>query len=56
MMAALALQPQSQQNDHEARLGHLDFVLLLTWWVYLYLFGVIPWQYAQTTNWLTGRV
>jgi len=48
MMAALALQPQSRQDDHEARLGHLDFVLLLTWWVYLYLFAVIPWQYAQT--------
>ncbi|HWX95016.1 MAG TPA: ATP-binding protein [Terriglobales bacterium] len=48
MMAALALQPQAQQNDHEARLGRLDFVLLLTWWVYLYLFDVIPWQYAQT--------
>jgi len=48
MMAALALQPQAQQNDHEARLGRLDFVLLLTWWVYLYLFDVIPWQYAHT--------
>ena len=47
MMAALALQPQSEQNDHEAKLGRLDFVLLLTWWVYLYVFGVIPWQYAQ---------
>jgi signal transduction histidine kinase len=55
MMAALALQPQSQQNDHEARLGHLDFVLLLTWWVYLYLFGVIPWQYAQTDELAYGR-
>ena len=50
MMAALALQPQSQQDDHEARLGHLDFVLLLTWWVYLYFFDVIPWQYAQTNE------
>ena len=48
MMAALALQPQAQQNDHEARLGRLDFVLLLTWWVYLYSFDVIPWQYAHT--------
>jgi signal transduction histidine kinase len=48
MMAALALQPQALQNDHEARLGRLDFVLLLTWWVYLYLFDVIPWQYAHT--------
>jgi signal transduction histidine kinase len=50
MMAALALQPQNQQDNHEAKLGRLDFVLLLTWWVYLYLFGVIPWQYAQTNE------
>lgn len=55
MMAALALQPQNQQNDHEAKLGRLDFVLLLTWWVYLYLFGVIPWQYAQTNELAYGR-
>jgi signal transduction histidine kinase len=55
MMAALALQPQAQQNDHEARLGRLDFVLLLTWWVYLYLFAVIPWQYAQRDELAYGR-
>ena len=46
MMAALALRVHAQQDNHEARLGRLDFVLLLTWWVYLYLFAVIPWQYA----------
>lgn len=55
MMAALALRPQSQQNDHAARLGRLDFVLLLTWWVYLYLFAVIPWQYAQRDELAYGR-
>ena len=55
MMAALALQPQAQQNEHEARLGHLDFVLLLTWWVYLYLFAVLPWQYAQRDDLAYGR-
>ena len=55
MMAALAIQPQAQQNEHEARLGHLDFVLLLTWWVYLYAFAVIPWQYAQRDEVAYGR-
>jgi signal transduction histidine kinase len=55
MMAALALQPQSEQSEHEARLGHLDFVLLLTWWVYLYLFAVIPWQYAVRNEVAYGR-
>jgi len=55
MMAALALQPHAQQNGHEARLGRLDFVLLLTWWVYLYLFAVIPWQYANRDELAYGR-
>ena len=47
MMAALALQPHAQQEHHTARLGTLDFALLLIWWLYLYLFAVIPWQYVQ---------
>jgi len=55
MMAALALQPHAQQSDHEARLGGLDFVLLLTWWVYLYFFGILPWQYAQSDELAYGR-
>jgi len=29
------------------RLLSLDFFLLLTWWLYLYLFIVIPWQYVS---------
>lgn len=48
MMAALALQPHLQQDNRTARLGSLDFTLLLIWWVYLYLYAVIPWQYAST--------
>ena len=48
MMAALALLPHSEQDEHTARLGTLDFALLLIWWVYLYLYAVIPWQYAHT--------
>ncbi|HYL14404.1 MAG TPA: ATP-binding protein [Terriglobales bacterium] len=57
MMAALALQPQRQQDDRTTRLGSLDFTLLLVWWVYLYLFTVIPWlaypnelSYQQNLN------
>jgi diguanylate cyclase (GGDEF)-like protein len=47
MMAALAVQPHAQRNDHSLRLVSLDFFLLLTWWLYLYLFIVIPWQYVS---------
>jgi diguanylate cyclase (GGDEF)-like protein len=47
MMAALAVQPHSERNDRSLRLMSLDFFLLLTWWLYLYLFIVIPWQYVS---------
>src|SRR5579864_8773089 len=47
MTAALALQPHVQQDDRTTRLGTLDFALLLIWWLYLYLFAVIPWQYVH---------
>ena len=47
MMAALVVQPHVRQNDHSLRLVSLDFLLLLTWWLYLYLFVVIPWQYVS---------
>src|SRR5579859_703191 len=48
MTAALALQPHVKQDDRTTRLGTLDFALLLIWWLYLYLFAVIPWQYVQS--------
>jgi signal transduction histidine kinase len=47
MTAALALQPHVQPNERTTRLGTLDFALLLVWWLYLYLFTVIPWQYVH---------
>jgi signal transduction histidine kinase len=46
LLGALALRPHSAQADRNLRFGHLDFLLLLSWWVYLYLFVVIPWQYV----------
>jgi signal transduction histidine kinase len=50
MMAALALQPNVEQHDRDLRLGSLDFALLLLWWVYLYLYTVIPWQYVYPSE------
>jgi signal transduction histidine kinase len=45
-MAALALRPHVPQDEYAARLGRLDFALLLVWWLYLYVLTVIPWQYV----------
>ncbi len=47
MMAALAVKPNSHHDDRTFKLGALDFTLLLLWWLYLYLFAVIPWQYVN---------
>lgn len=46
MMAALALEPETQQDERTSRVGTLDFALLLMWWVFLYCYSVLPWQYA----------
>jgi hypothetical protein len=46
MMWALALRPHDRRDDLNFHIGYLDFSLLLVWWVYLYLFVVIPWQYV----------
>jgi diguanylate cyclase (GGDEF)-like protein len=54
MMAALAVQPHLKQEDQSTRFGSLDFLLLLVWWLYLYLFVVIPWQYVYPAEALYG--
>jgi len=46
MIAALAMQPQVEQDHRSMRLGSLDFAMLLIWWLYLYIVTVIPWQYV----------
>ena len=55
MMAAVALQPHVRQDDRAVRVGTLDFALLLTWWLFLYLFIVIPWQYVHPVESVYGR-
>jgi diguanylate cyclase (GGDEF)-like protein len=55
MMAAIAIQPNRQPNDRGVRAGTLDFALLLIWWLFLYLFFVIPWQYVHLNEVAYGR-
>jgi len=45
-MAAIALRPHAPRDEYSARVGRLDFALLIIWWFYLYLLVVIPWQYV----------
>lgn len=46
LMAALALRPHVPKDEYAARVGQLDFALLLVWWLYLYVLIVMPWQYV----------
>jgi len=47
LMAALALRPHIPRDEYAARLGRLDFGLLIVWWFYLYVLTVMPWQYVM---------
>jgi signal transduction histidine kinase len=46
IMAALTLRPHLKRGELRLRFGYLDFALLLTWWIFLYIFIVLPWMYA----------
>src|ERR1700728_576927 len=46
MMAALALRPHAPQDAYSPRLRRLDFALMMFWWMYLYVFAVMAWQYV----------
>ena len=46
MIAALALQPHKRADDRRNAYRYVDFALILCWWLYLYVFAVIPWQYV----------
>ena len=53
MMAALAVQPHLKAH-RSIRTGRLDFALLLIWWLYLFFFAVIPWQYVSPNESVYG--
>jgi signal transduction histidine kinase len=48
-MAALVLRPHRKAGELQLRFGYLDFVLLFTWWSFLYVFTVMPWLYASSS-------
>lgn len=44
MIAALAVLPHLPADERDERIRILDFSLLLTWWVFIYVYLVVPWQ------------
>ena len=55
MMGALAVQPYREHDEQVIRLGVLDLALLMIWWLYLFLFMVIPWQAVWFDEAIYGR-
>jgi len=55
MIAGLLLRPHRQPSNSSARLGFLDFLLLLLWWFYLYVSFVVCWQYPSPNETLYSR-
>jgi signal transduction histidine kinase len=47
MIAAVGLRPHLSEGEHKFRVGALDFLLLLVWWMFLYAFVVFPSQYVS---------
>jgi signal transduction histidine kinase len=47
MIAAVGLRPHQSESERKFRLGTLDFLLLLVWWVFLFAFVVFPSQYIS---------
>ena len=47
MIAALAVLPHLREEERDERVRMLDFTLLLIWWVFVYVYTVIPWQTVQ---------
>ena len=50
MIAAVGLRPHRSEGEQKFRLGTLDFLLLLIWWVFLYAFLVVPSQYIAVNS------
>lgn len=46
MIGALVLQPHARKLGDTLRYGYFDLLLLGLWWIYLYVFFVVPWQFV----------
>ena len=55
MLAGFLLRPHLEQSKRSTRLGTLDFLLLMLWWVFFYVFLVTCWQYISPNEDLYNR-
>jgi diguanylate cyclase (GGDEF)-like protein len=55
MLAGFLLRPHIEQSRRSARLGTVDFLLLMVWWVFFYAYLVSSWQYVSPNEALYNR-
>jgi diguanylate cyclase (GGDEF)-like protein len=55
MLAGLLLRPHLEPSQHSVRLGILDFLQLMLWWVFFYVYLVMCWQYISINATLYNR-
>ena len=55
MLAGFLLRPHVQQSKHSSRLGLRDFLLLMFWWAFSYVYLVVCWQYISPNEPLYNR-
>lgn len=54
-LAGLLLRPHLLPSKRSVRLGMLDFMLLMLWWIYFYVYLVMCWQYVSENATLYDR-
>lgn len=47
MLAGLLLRPHLEPSHRSVRLGMIDFLQLMLWWIYFYVYLVMCWQYLS---------
>lgn len=55
MLAGFLLRPHVEHSRSSARLGAIDFLLLMVWWVFFYAYLVTCWQYVSPNEALYNR-
>ena len=50
MLAGLLLRPHLLPSARSVRLGILDFLQLMLWWIYIYVYFVMCWQYVAADS------
>ena len=55
MLAGLLLRPHLEPSHDSVRLGMLDFLQLILWWIFFYVYLVMCWQYISPSPDLYNR-